>query len=327
MMFFRSPRLYWTLLAGCILWSVLSRDHLSGQGASNKAAAPNSQLPQSISDQTWRVIVDIINVPCSVLDKNTNAFVTSLTRDDFTVFEDNQKQEIKYFEHERNLPLTIAMLVDTSDSVASKLKFEQEAATSFFQTILSDKDRAMLVEFDSRVNLVQDFTSDPNKLAKQIQKLRAAGGTALYDAIYTVCDEKLIREIGRKVIIILSDGADRNSDTTLRQAMEMALRSESTIYAISVTKGGFSNIENNDEGDDVLREMAKETGGAVYFPFKVEELDVAFRKINEELRSQYSIGYTSNNPLRDGSYRKIDIKVPDKGLRLSHRKGYYAPTS
>jgi Ca-activated chloride channel family protein len=311
-MFFRSRRLYWTLLAGCILWSVLSRDYLSGQGASNKPATPDSQLPRSISDQTYRVNVDLINVPCSVVDKTTNAFVTSLTRDDFTVLEDNQKQEIKIFDRETDLHLTIAMLIDTSESVGSKLKFEQEAANSFFQTILRDKDRAMLVEFDSRVNLVQDFTSDPNKLAKQIQKLRAAGGTALYDAIYKTCDEKLIREVGRKVIIVLSDGADRNSDTTFHQAMELALRSESTIYAIS---------------DDVLREMAKETGGAVYFPFKVEELDVAFRKINEELRSQYSIGYTSNNPLRDGSYRKIDIKVQDKGLRLSHRKGYYAPTN
>jgi len=324
-MLFRSPRLFSLLIAGCILSMAVSYDNLSGQDVAKKTS--DSQLPGRISDQTYRVSVDLVNVLCSVFDKNTNSFVTTLTRDDFNVYEDNQKQEIKNFARETNLPLTLAMLIDTSQSVAPKLKFEQEAATSFFQSILRENDRAMLVEFDSGVSLLQDFTSDPNKMAKEIRKLRAAGGTALYDAIYEACDEKLIRETGRKAIIILSDGEDESSKVGLHQAMEMALRAESTIFAISVSKGGFFGVGSSKEGDTVLKDMAQETGGKVFFPFKVEELDDAFRQINQELRSQYNIGYLSTNATRDGSYRKIEIKIQERGLKLNYRKGYYAPTS
>jgi len=211
--------------------------------------------------------------------------------------------------------------------VGPKLKFEQEAATSFFQSVLREKDRAMLVEFDTGVTLLQDFTSDPNRLAKEIKKLRAAGGTALYDAVYMTCDEKLIREIGRKAIIILSDGQDESSKLSLHQATEMALRAEATIFAISVSKGGFFGVEGTKEGDNILKELAQQTGGRVFFPFKVEELDDAFRQINQELRSQYSLGYISSNQTRNGSYRKIEIKVSDKNLKLNYRKGYYSATS
>ena len=321
---FRSLRLYPALLSGCALLAAISYGNLSGQDTKKPAETP---LPPRLSDQTYRVSVDLVNVLCSVFDKNTNSFVTNLTRDDFTVFEDSQKQEIKNFARETNLPLTIAMLIDTSQSVAPKLKFEQEAAIGFFQSILREKDRAMLVEFDSGVTLLQDFTSDPNKMAKEIKRLRAAGGTALYDAIYQTCDEKLIRETGRKAIVILSDGDDESSKLSLHQALEMALRAESTIFAISVSKGGFFGVGSTKEGDNVLRDMAQQTGGKVFFPFKVEELDDAFRQINQELRSQYSVGYVSTNPQRDGSYRKIEIKVPERGLKLNYRKGYYAPSS
>jgi Ca-activated chloride channel homolog len=317
-MIVRSMRVCLILFAGLILAATSSRVNLSGQDASKKTAR---------DEQTYQVIVpvDLVNIPCSVLDKNTNSFVTTLTRNDFSVYEDNQKQEIKNFARESNYPLTIAMLVDTSESVAPKLKFEQEAATNFFQSILREKDRAMLLEFDSGVTLLQDFTSDPNKMAKQIAKLRAAGGTALYDAIYTACDEKLIREHGRKAIIILSDGEDRSSDHTLKEAMQMALRAEATIFAISVSKGGFFGVGSSQEGDTVLKDMALETGGKIFFPFKVEELDEAFRQINQELRSQYNLGYHSTNTRRDGKYRKIEIRVQEKGLKLNYRKGYYAP--
>jgi len=315
------------VLAGCmLLLIVFCHRNLSGQDAAKRTQ--DSQLPARISDQTYRVSVDLVNVLCSVFDKNTNSFVTNLTRDDFAVYGDNQKQEIKNFSRESNLPLTIAMLIDTSQSVAPKLKFEQDAAISFFDSILRENDRAMLVEFDSGVTLLQDFTGDSNKMAKEIRKLRAAGGTALYDAIYATCDEKLIREIGRKAIIILSDGEDESSKLSLHQAMEMALRAESTIFGISVSKGGFFGVGGSTkEGDNVLRDMAQETGGRVFFPFKIDDLDDSFRQINQELRSQYSIGYVSSNPLRDGGYRKLEIRVPEKGLRLSYRKGYYAPRS
>jgi Ca-activated chloride channel homolog len=316
-MVLRSFRFCLALVAGLILMTAISRNNLPGQDASKKTFRDN---------QTYRVDVDLVNIPCSVLDKNTNSFITTLTQDDFSVFEDAQKQEIKNFSRESNFPLTVAMLVDTSESVAPKLKFEQDAATSFFHSILKENDRAMLIEFDSGVTLLQDFTSDPNKMAKQITKLRAAGGTALDDAIYMACDEKLIRARGRKAIIILSDGEDRSSDHTQRQALEMALRAEVTIFAISISKGGFFGVGNDTkEGDTTLKDMARETGGKVFFPFKADDLVEDFRQINEELRSQYNLGYYSTNLQRDGKYRKIEIKVQEKRYKLNYRKGYYAP--
>jgi Ca-activated chloride channel homolog len=306
------------LFAGLILTAAISRNSLSGADSSQKAGR---------HDQTYRVTigVDLVNVLCSAFDKNTNSFITTLTRDDFSIFEDNQKQEVQNFARESNFPLTLAMMVDTSESVAPKLKFEQEAATNFFQSMLRERDRALLMEFNSGIALLQDFTTDPNKLAKQISKLRAAGGTALYDAIYAVCDEKLIRESGRKAIVIISDGEDRSSDHTFREAMEMTLRAEATIFGISVSKGGFFGVGSTPEGDNALKDMARETGGKTFFPFKVEDLDDAFRQINQELRSQYNLGYVSTNHQRDGKYRKIEIRVQAKGLKLNYRKGYYAP--
>jgi Ca-activated chloride channel homolog len=322
-MLLRSFRLLAILFTGSII--LLALFH---HDAFLKASPASPKLPAGVSDQTLRVHVDLVNVLCSVFDKNTNSFVTALGRDDFSIYEDGEKQEIRNFARETNLPLTIAMLVDTSGSVGLKLKFEQEAATSFFQNVLKENDRAMLVELDSSVTLLQDFTNDSNKLAKQIKKLKTSGNTALYDAIQMTCDQKLIRELGRKAIIILSDGEDTQSSAGFRQAVDMAVRAESTIFAVSLSKGGnFGTGENTEKGDTTLKEMARETGGKVFFPFKVEELEDAFRQINQELRSQYSIAYESKNQKRDGSYRKIEIKIPDKDLKLNYRKGYFAPSN
>jgi VWFA-related protein len=301
---------------------------LPRQDSAKQAPKPAEKpVPPGFSDETYRVSVDLINVFCSVWDKDTGAFVTNLTRDDFAIYEDESRQEIRNFARETNLPLTIALLIDTSQSVAPKLKFEQDAATSFFHSVLRDKDRAALVEFDSGVTLVQDFTSDPNKMAKQIKTLRAAGGTSLYDAIYLTCDEKLIREMGRKAIVILSDGEDQSSTRTLEQALEMALKAEATIYSISVNRGGFFGVGDTKNGDRIMKELSEQTGGRSFFPFKVEDLDEAFRRINQELRSQYNIGYLSTNATRDGAYRKLEIRLAEKGLRIAHRRGYYAPAS
>jgi Ca-activated chloride channel homolog len=325
-MYLKALHICSALFVGLIVIAVVSHNDLTGQSASPKALPKQSQLPSGIDPVTLKARVDLVNILCSVLDKNTNAFVTNLSRNDFGIYEDNKKQQIQNFARETNIPLTIAMLIDTSDSVAPKLKFEQQAATNFFHSVLQKNDRAMLLEFDSGVTLLQDFTGDPNKLATQIAKMRAAGGTALFDAIYTACDEKLIRENGRKAIIILSDGEDRSSNTSLREAMEMALRAEATIFAISVSRGGLFGVsENTHEGDTILKEMARETGGKAFFPFKVADLEDAFRQISQELRSQYSLGYISTNTQLDGKYRKLEIKVQDKGLKLNYRKGYYAP--
>jgi Ca-activated chloride channel family protein len=298
-----------------------------GPGSAAQSKPPASQLPRRVSDQTYRVNVDLVNMLCSVWNKNTNAFVTNLVKEDFTILEDDQKQEIRNFVRETNLPLTIALLVDTSSSVAPKLKFEQDAAISFFHNVLREQDRAMLLAFDSGVSMVQDFTNDPNKLAKGIRSLKAAGGTALYDAIYHVCDEKLIRETGRKAIVILSDGDDTSSKMAFAPALEMALRAETIIFAISTSRGGYFGVSSDTPGDKLLKRLAEDTGGQAIYPFKTEELEDSFRQINQELRSQYSLGYLSRNEKRDGTYRKVEIKVAEKGLRLNYRRGYYAPTS
>ena len=228
----------------------------SQQQTKQTPKAGGKPVPPGYSDETYRVNVDLINVFCSVWDKDTGAFVTNLTRDDFAVYEDDKKQEIKNFARESNLPLTIAFLIDTSQSVAPKLKFEQEAAISFFHSVMREKDRAALVEFDSGVTLVQDFTSDPNKMAKQIKTLRAAGGTSLYDAIYLSCDEKLIREMGRKAIVILSDGEDQSSTRTFEQALEIALKAEAIIYSISVNRGGFFGVGDTKNGDRIMKDFS-----------------------------------------------------------------------
>jgi Ca-activated chloride channel family protein len=314
-----------TMMLGLALW--LQQAPPPGQNPPPASTqSDKQQLPTGINDQTYRVNVDLINIYCTVFNKETKSFVTNLPQDAFTILEDGQKQEIKNFSRESNLPLTLALLVDTSQSVAPKLKFEQEAATSFFYAMLKERDRGMLIGFDSSVTLVQDLTNDPNKLEKKIRSLQAAGNTALYDAIVRTCDEKLIRETGRKAIVILTDGADSASNETYERAAQMALDANATIFAISINRGGYFGVGGDTRaGDKVLENFASATGGTALWPFQVEDLDTAFRDISQELRSQYSIGYVSSNTKRDGSYRKIELKVTEKGAKLNYRKGYYAP--
>jgi Ca-activated chloride channel family protein len=327
MIFNRLRSFYFILILVLVALSFSRTEIFSGQATDKTIPSTGTELPEQLSGQTYRVSVDLVNVICSVYDDNTNAFVTSLTREDFDIYEDGEKQTIENFARETNMPLTIAMLIDTSQSVKPNLQFEQETATSFFHTVLGEKDRAMVVEFDPGINLVQDFTNDPNKLAGKIDDLKAGGlGTKLFDSIYLSCHEKLIRETGRKAIIILSDGADQNSNHNIDQAIEMALRAEAIIFAVNVTSGSLFGVGDNHEGDKTLKKLVEETGGRLFAPYK-EELYETFQKINQELRSQYSIGYTSTNPSRDGRYRKIEIKVRNGDFKLNYRKGYYAPES
>ena len=295
-------------VAVLILIAVCSAGNVSGQAPASNADGSGSDLPQNLSSQTYRVSVDLVNVICSVFDTDTNAFVTSLTREDFEIYEDGERQVIENFARETDLPLTIAMLVDTSQSVKPNLEFEKETATSFFHTVLGDKD-------------------DPNKLAGKIDGLKAGGlGTKLFDAIYLSCHQKMIRETGRKAIIILSDGEDQNSIHNEDQAIEMALRAEAIIFGVNVTTGSLFGVGDNSQGEATLKRLVQETGGRLFSPYK-EELYETFQKINQELRSQYSIGYTSTNAARDGRYRKIEIKVREGRFKLNYRKGYYAPES
>lgn len=312
---------------------------VAARGSEN-AAIDKEEQPKSSGP--IKVEVNLVNILCTVTDKD-NRFVTGLQKEDFKVFEDGTPQEISNFSRETNLPLAIALLIDTSESVMPKLKFEQQVAINFLHSVLRHEDKALLVEFDSGVTLLQDFTNDVNKLAREIRALRAGGGTSLYDAVYLVSEQKLLAEKGRKTIILITDGSDTTSRTSFEEALEMAQRAEVTVFAISTNKilerfaaagpasfallsqsGRFIQIKAKD-GDKALQKLAEETGGRVFYPQKTSELDLAFKQINEELRSQYYLGYFSSNQRRDGAYRTITVKVAGKDLRVRHRRGYYAP--
>jgi len=278
--------------------------------------------PQDQQREPFRVEVEAINVLVSVRDEKSGKFVTELSPSDFRIVEEGVLQQITNFVQQTNLPLSIALAVDTSSSVKLKLEFEKEAALDFLYAVMRPTDRALLLEFDSGVTLLHDFTSDANDLVREIKNLKAGGGTSLYDAIYLICEQKMLEEeSGRKVLVILSDGADVTSHHTYEQALDMAYRAEVTIFAISTTRFG-ADIDH--EGDNALKQLVENTGGQAYFPFSTKDLSKAFQAINEELRSQYNIAYVSHNRIRDGKFREIKVEVTKSDIRVRHRKGYFA---
>jgi len=269
-----------------------------------------------------RIEVEAVNVFVTVTDNN-GRFVTDLTRDCFEVFEDGKRQEITHFSSESNLPLRLGLLIDTSSSVRLKLDFEKEAAIRFIRSIMRRKDRALLVEFDEGVTLLHDFTSRPTSIIQKIEALRAGGGTALRDAIYVVSTEKMTERDARKAIVVVSDGQDLNSRTSLNDVLEMAQASEVTIYAIGTSRFG---ADRDKKGEETLKLLTRETGGRAFFPYSAELLESSFDQINMELRSQYSVTYRPVNRVADGKFRKIKVRIKDGGdFQVRHRKGYYAP--
>jgi len=275
------------------------------------------------SEERITVEVDAVNVLISTTDKKTGNFITDLDRSRFKVYEDGIRQEITNFSKQTNLPLTIAMCVDTSSSVKLKLKFEKAAALDFLYTVMRPTDRALLAEFDTGVTLLHDFTSNPNDLVEEIKLLKAGGGTSLYDAIYLVTEQKLLYEKGRKALVILSDGADLTSVHSFEDALRMTQLSEAAIYAVSTTRFG---AEIDHEGDNALKQLADSTGGRVYFPYSTSELSKSFTKIEQELRSQYNLAYKPRNTRKDGTFRGIKVEVDRDDITVRHRKGYYAPS-
>jgi len=270
-----------------------------------------------------RVLVEEVTVPFIVTD-NRNRLVTDLTQEDFQVLEDKQPQQISALARETDVPLRIGLLVDTSNSIRDRLDFEQKAAAEFLQTtVRPGKDKAMLGSFDSMAELIQDFTDDLEKLIQGISTLRAGGGTALYDAIYYASRDRLAAEAPltsnfRRALVVLSDGEDNQSRFSRLQTLEMARRAEVMIYTISTNIRGTRM-----PGDKVLQEFSEETGGRYFQPFSWDDLDEAFRSINNELRSQYTISFRPNTP-RDGQYHEIEIVTKQKGVKLRARRGYFA---
>jgi len=289
---------------------------------------PQPQPPvvdQESIPTTFTFDVTRVNVLFSVTDKK-GRFVSDLGKEDFAVIENKKPQVIQQFTAESDLPLRIAVLVDTSNSIREQFKFEQEAAIRFMQSVLRPKeDRMMLVSFDSAAELVTDLTGDMRKLEAGIKGMRPGGGTSMYDAIYFAAKEKLMmdqpRDKFRRALILISDGEDTQSRYTRDQALEMAQKADTVIYAIST-----NTMRDAIDGDKVLRYITEETGGQAFFPFKVEDLDQSFENIANELRHQYNIFYRPEPLKADGLYHPVTVKVKTrKDLVVRARKGYYAP--
>jgi VWFA-related protein len=296
-------------------------------GALASAQQPVAEKPAPIDAPDTRIKVDVtrVNVLFTVTDKK-GRFITDLGKDDFSVTENKKAQVIQEFTAETDLPLRIAILIDTSNSIRDRFKFEQEAAIEFINSVLRPReDKAMVVSFDTAAELVSDLSDDTEKLAKSIRNLRPGGGTALYDAIYFACRDRLQydqpRHKFRRAIIIVSDGDDNQSRVTRDQSLEMAQKADVVIYSISTN---ISKIEG--DGDKVLRYLSLETGGQAFFPFKVQDLAQSFENIANELRRQYNIFYRPEPLKADGLYHSISVKVNGrKDLVVRARKGYYAP--
>jgi Ca-activated chloride channel homolog len=292
----------------------------------SKAPAPAKQT-SSDDDAGSRITLDVtrVNMLFTVSDKK-GRFITNLSKDDFDIAEAKKPQSILEFTAETDLPLRIAILIDTSNSIRDRFRFQQEAATDFVNTVIRPgEDKGMLVSFDNSAELVQDLTDSTEALGKAIRGLRPGGGTALYDAIYFACREKLMmdqpRDKFRRAMVILSDGEDNDSRYSRDQALEMAHKADVVIYSIS------TNITHNPtDGDKVLRYFAEETGGLAFFPFKATDLAQSFENIANELRHQYNLFYRPEPLKADGLYHPVDIRVKGrKDLIVRARHGYYAP--
>lgn len=285
-----------------------------------------TNIPKSNQIPTIKVPVNLVNILFTVTNKR-NRLVLDLTKDDFRVFEDNKPQTIRFFSRETDLPLRIGVLVDTSNSIRERLRFEQEAAIDFLnETLRPGKDLAFIVAFDVEPQLLQDYTDDIEKLSEATRSLQAGGGTALFDAIYFACKQKMVMvpppELYlRRVLIVISDGRDNQSEHSRDEALAMAQRGEVTIFAISTNRSGLDT-----HGDKVLKYLAEETGGGAFFPFEARDLAANFGEISRELRSQYSLAYVSSNQARDGTFRAITLEPLEKGLRVRAKNGYFAPS-
>jgi len=310
------------------------------QPAPSQEAAPQRQDQGKITQ-----VVNLVDVLFTVLNRR-NKLVPDLEKDDFKVWDDKSPESIRYFSRQTDLPLRIGLLMDTSNSIRDRLKFEQDAATSFlFSVLRHNKDQAFVMTFDDEPSILQAFTDDAGRLRDEIVKTRAGGGTAVYDAIYDACQKELSHpprppgdqpDVVRRVMILISDGDDNLSNHTRSEAIEMAQRFSVVIYTISTSTQWIQLSQTNPdklanrkthltEGDKILQDLADETGGRAFFPYHVDDLDQSFQDIGDELRNQYSIAYIPTHSQYDGKYHRIRIEVPEhKGYQVRARRGYFA---
>jgi VWFA-related protein len=315
------------LLAVCITWGLA-------------AALGLPALPQEPASQgpTIRAQVSLVNLFVTVRDKSKH-IVTDLKQEDFKAFEDGQPQQIAFFSKEVTLPITLALLLDTSGSEQFMLPSIQDAGARFLDRVLRKGDEALVMSFDSDVDLLADFTEDRGQLDRGIRKARinvpSAGsvgnnpgpigsrqitGTALYDAVYLACNEKLNTEAGRKAIVIVTDAQDEGSKVRIEQAIEAAQRTDSVIHILLVADPHFGGGNSG-----AAHKLTDETGGRTIVVNSEKHLAQAFDQISEELRMQYTLGYYPTNSARDGKFRKIKVEMTNHDLKVLARKGYYAP--
>jgi VWFA-related protein len=295
--------------------------------ASASAKGGSGDVDTTNAVETIRKNVDRVNVIFTVTDKH-GKFVKDLNRDDFRVIDDAKPAaSIEGFSKESNLPLRVGLLIDASNSIRERFTFEQEAAIEFLNSIIRPRfDRAFVIGFDTTPEITADFTDNGEKLARGVRMLRPGGGTALWDAVYYACRDKLQKESAggatvRRAIILLSDGDDNQSRVTREEAIEMAQRAEVIIYAISTNVSGVKL-----RGDKYMERLAEATGGRAFFPFKIQDVANAFTEIQDELRSQYSLAYKPADFQANGKYHSIDIVAQNhKNLKVRARKGYFAP--
>ncbi len=318
------PLIVFALLFGLVAVDAQQPKPQPKQGDKNKSA-DDKQDPLN----PGQITTINVRLPVTVTDKN-GRFIVNLKETDFQLIEDKVPQAIISFQPQSNLPLDVAMLMDTSNSVKPKLKFEKDAAYSFLETVLKYRqDRALFATFDSQVELHQDLTNRLDLLTKSIDKVKAQGGTRMYDAIYSVCEEKMMSPASlgrRRAMVVITDGEDTESDHTLQDAIEIAQRSETTIFAISTKAGGFFGVQAgmvDRREDKELKRLAEETGGRAFFTAEVIELEKSLTTIARELRSQYQIAYEPANNKYDGKERQIEVKLPNhKGLKVRTKSGY-----
>ena len=297
--------------------------YVAASGLSVESPGIDSTQPNSVL--TIRKRVNEVNVLFIAMDKH-GKFVRDLSKDDFSFLDDHKPpQEIVKFSQQTDLPLQLGLLIDTSGSVHGRFQFEQDAATGFLEhTIRQHYDHAFVMGFNSHTKVIQDFTDNVSLLSAGVQRLESGGGTALFQAIYAACKEKLLKDDSdrpmRRALIVVSDGEDNQSEVSKQQAIEMAQRAQVIIYTISTDDSGLIL-----RGDKILQQLADATGGRAFFPFKMKDIKSSFSAIEDELRSQYVVSYHPADFDADGRYRSIEITALKKDLQVRARKGYFAP--
>ena len=301
------------------------------QPAAQPPAPPATQTPPATPQQpSFRVGVDIVSLNVTVTD-TSQKYVTDLEQDDFQVYEDGVKQDVTLF-NRTNLPIALSLLVDTSASMETRLPVAQEAAIGFARR-LRTQDLAEIVSFDSRVIVLQTFTNHSGELEMAIRKTSAGGSTSLNNAVYIALKDlkkivaKSADEVRRQAIVVLSDGEDTSSLLPFEEVLDLAKRSETAIYTIGLKADDSSNARGFKEAEFVMRQFAQETGGRAFFPMQIGELANIYGQISDELSSQYTVGYTSRNPRRDGAWRRVVVRLARANTTARTKMGYFAPSA